>query len=579
MTRRFTRPGRDRIARGEITASRTERSSTWAALTRRRCGSSESAGRPSRQRSSAGPYASHHDPFLVLVSIAVGIFASTRARLDRALHARLVNARLVGCCADPWRWRRHLEHAFRRHARVRLPVPGSTSLVRAAIRTRGGARLRPGALHCQPHVPAVGRIVGRAADGRSDQWQPTSAWRRCGRGLSVACGLVVASIVIAVTTSSVALLLAFRLRDAGRGASVAAFVRRDRHGIAISGMHYTGMAAARFSDSRVAATRHVTVHSTGLAIAVITSTILILSLALAAAAFDERTRLLTREQRARHDAEVASRLKDEFLATLSHELRTPLNVIVGRTQMLHSIADDPEKVRHAAETISRNGEALTRMVEDLLDVSRITLGRVELEWRRVDFAGWSMRPRRESVRPPKPRASAASSSGSPDPRILGDQTGAAGGVEPAHHAVKFKPQGGEVRTEIRNDGSTWSWWSAIAAGNRSAFVPSFRHVRKADSALIGPTAAWALAFHRPPAGRAARAARVAASPEPVAAPHSGGALRLPAAPPTPWAGRPAHGIARRPLPPESHQPIGPDSAAGDWGLANAEAQQLVLLIS
>ena len=54
--------------------------------------------------------------------------------------------------------------------------------------------------------------------------------------------------------------------------------------------------------------------------------------------------------------------------------------------MLRAMAGDPDKVRQTAETIARNGQALTRLVEDLLDVSRITRGDVHLDWQPVDFA-------------------------------------------------------------------------------------------------------------------------------------------------------------------------------------------------
>jgi signal transduction histidine kinase len=270
-------------------------------------------------------------------------------------------------------------------------------------------------------------------------------------------GLVAASVVIAVSASFLALLLAFRLRDVGRG------LFRWRRlwaavlmGAAISGMHYTGMAAARFSPgSLVAEPGTLSLHSTGVSIAVVAGTILILSIALASAAFDERTRLLTREQRARHDAEVASRLKDEFLATLSHELRTPLNVMVGRTQMLRAIAYDPAQVIQTAETIARNGEALTRLVEDLLDVSRITLGGVQLEWQSIDLpalveaAAGGIRPPAEAkgirlVVRAEPHVS----------RIIGDPTRLQQVILNLFtNAMKFTPPGGEIRAEVRDDGS------------------------------------------------------------------------------------------------------------------------------
>jgi len=91
-----------------------------------------------------------------------------------------------------------------------------------------------------------------------------------------------------------------------------------------------------------------------------------------AAAAIRNARLLT-------EAQEGNRLKDEFLATLSHELRTPLNVILGRTQMLSAGRTDEKTVTQTAETIARNGLLLARLVDDLLDVSRITLGQVRLD--------------------------------------------------------------------------------------------------------------------------------------------------------------------------------------------------------
>jgi PAS domain S-box-containing protein len=75
----------------------------------------------------------------------------------------------------------------------------------------------------------------------------------------------------------------------------------------------------------------------------------------------------------------ANRLKDEFLATLSHELRTPLNAIVGWTQVLRSRKVDPVMLERALETIERNAKLQTQLVEDILDVSRIIRGKLELK--------------------------------------------------------------------------------------------------------------------------------------------------------------------------------------------------------
>jgi hypothetical protein len=81
---------------------------------------------------------------------------------------------------------------------------------------------------------------------------------------------------------------------------------------------------------------------------------------------------------AREDAETANRLKDEFLATLSHELRTPLNAILGWTTMLRDGNVQPRHVMRALDTIHRNATAQVQIVNDVLDVSRIVRGTVQL---------------------------------------------------------------------------------------------------------------------------------------------------------------------------------------------------------
>jgi PAS domain S-box-containing protein len=78
-------------------------------------------------------------------------------------------------------------------------------------------------------------------------------------------------------------------------------------------------------------------------------------------------------------AEESSRLKDEFLATLSHELRTPLNAILGWVHLLQGGTLAPERARQAIEVIGRNARLQTQLIEDILDVSRIITGKLELE--------------------------------------------------------------------------------------------------------------------------------------------------------------------------------------------------------
>jgi PAS domain S-box-containing protein len=98
----------------------------------------------------------------------------------------------------------------------------------------------------------------------------------------------------------------------------------------------------------------------------------------------ERDQLLERERTARLEAEAANRLKDEFLATLSHELRTPLNAIVGWAAVLRGQALPPD-LRRAVDTIDRNARVQSQLIEDILDVSRIVTGKLQLEVARVDL--------------------------------------------------------------------------------------------------------------------------------------------------------------------------------------------------
>jgi len=100
----------------------------------------------------------------------------------------------------------------------------------------------------------------------------------------------------------------------------------------------------------------------------------------------ERERLLERERRAREELERASRLKDQFLAALSHELRTPLSAVLGYAHLLTSGRLSEERAAHAAEAIERNARAQARLVESLLDLSRIIADKFELDIERVDVS-------------------------------------------------------------------------------------------------------------------------------------------------------------------------------------------------
>ncbi|MEZ0264292.1 MAG: ATP-binding protein, partial [Phycisphaerae bacterium] len=103
-------------------------------------------------------------------------------------------------------------------------------------------------------------------------------------------------------------------------------------------------------------------------------------------AMDERERLLAAERAARAEAERVSLMKDEFLATLSHELRTPLNAILGWAQILRAQPITDPDVDEGLTVIERNTRVQAQLIEDLLDMSRITSGKLRLDVQRVDLS-------------------------------------------------------------------------------------------------------------------------------------------------------------------------------------------------
>jgi PAS domain S-box-containing protein len=194
----------------------------------------------------------------------------------------------------------------------------------------------------------------------------------------------------------------------------------------------------------------------------------------------ERARLL-------NVAQEASRLKDEFLATLSHELRTPLNAILGYTRMLRSGLIGADKEGRALDTIERNATSLTEIIEDVLDVSRIISGKIRLNVRPVDLQTVI----RESIEAVRPAADArniriecildsseAPVSGDPErlQQILWNLVS---------NAVKFTERGGRVQIRLEHaDSHIELIVSDTGIGIVPEFLPYvFERFRQADSGV------------------------------------------------------------------------------------------------
>jgi PAS domain S-box-containing protein len=199
----------------------------------------------------------------------------------------------------------------------------------------------------------------------------------------------------------------------------------------------------------------------------------------------ERAELLEREQRSRELAETASRMKDEFLATLSHELRTPLNAIIGWAAMLNSGQVAPSIVSRAAEVIRRNARAQAQLVEDMLDVSRIISGKFPLDVRHVELVPIVdatidvVRPMAEAKRI-KVEKEFDFSTG----KVSGDSTRLQQIIwNLLSNAIKFTPEGGQVKVRVGQVNSQAEVAvSDTGQGISAEFLPyAFERFRQSDS--------------------------------------------------------------------------------------------------
>jgi signal transduction histidine kinase len=198
------------------------------------------------------------------------------------------------------------------------------------------------------------------------------------------------------------------------------------------------------------------------------------------------------QNRTLSDAREANRLKDEFLGTLSHELRNPLNALAGWVSMLHGPASDGTSRERAITTIERNTKLLARLVDDLLDVSRIATNRLVLNTKPT-LLEIVTRDVIESVRPTATAKGVAlefvvepgPSEVIGDPQRLGQVAwnlvmNAVKFTSPGGHVwVKLQSTGGEALLTVRDDGE------GISPEFQPFLFESFRQARPATQRDVG----------------------------------------------------------------------------------------------
>ena len=201
----------------------------------------------------------------------------------------------------------------------------------------------------------------------------------------------------------------------------------------------------------------------------------------------ERDRLLEAERVARGEAERANRMKDDFVAMVSHELRTPLNAILGWTQLMTRGRNDPALIARGIDVVARNTRLQAQLISDLLDISRIVAGKLQLDTRTVDLrsiVGQSLEIIEDEAR----------SKGVVIEQALGDSASLVSGDASRmqqilwnllSNAVKFTPRGGRVSVRVKIEGP----WAQIevadtGVGIRSEFLPHvFDRFQQADRSI------------------------------------------------------------------------------------------------
>ncbi|MEH1897382.1 MAG: ATP-binding protein [Nostoc sp.] len=199
----------------------------------------------------------------------------------------------------------------------------------------------------------------------------------------------------------------------------------------------------------------------------------------------ERDRLLQLEQAARTEAERANRIKDEFLAVLSHELRSPLNPILGWARLLQTREFHQAEIKKAIATIERNAKLQAQLIEDLLDVSRILQGKLNLNMFPVNLvlvieAGLETVRLAAEAKDIQIKTMLDASLA----HVLGDS----GRLQQViwnllSNAVKFTPEGGKIAIRLeRIDTQAQITVSDTGKGINPEFIPYvFEYFRQADS--------------------------------------------------------------------------------------------------
>ena len=202
-------------------------------------------------------------------------------------------------------------------------------------------------------------------------------------------------------------------------------------------------------------------------------------------AAEERKVLLDSERQARAEAERTSQMKDEFLATLSHELRTPLTAILGWAQVLRRGSRDQADLHRGLQTIERNARAQAQLIEDLLDMSSIASGKVQLEMLSLSPAAIAA----AAIETVRPAAEAKHIQVHTEfEQVAGMVAGDANRLQQIiwnllTNAIKFTPHDGSVTVGVRREGDQIAVFVRdTGIGIAPDFLPHvFERFRQADA--------------------------------------------------------------------------------------------------